>query len=188
MYLKTAALLACATFGTSALALADTGPTASPAPAASAAPVGSPAPAAIQKLITANYDLQCAAILDPTDKHLDAAFASLAPEFVNVDPNGVQQKRDDFIASVTENLKAFHGTDCHNTFVSMAAPDASTVVVAVAQKATGDLLAPDGKHDLETTTTTVDTWKLERGAWALTQSKDVHIVVNVDGVVHDIGQ
>ncbi len=188
MYLKTAALLACATFAAGALALADTGPTASPVPTASAAPIGSPAPAAIQRLITANYDLQCAAILDPTDKNLDAAFASMAPEFVNVDSTGAQQKRADFIASVKENLKAFHGTNCNNTFASVSALDANTVVTVVTETVTGDLQAPDGKHDLDATTTTQDTWKLESGKWALTQSKDLHIVMKVDGVVRDIGQ
>src|ERR1700722_1491849 len=115
MFLKTAALLALTTLATSTVAFAQT-PAATIAPAAIVAPVGPPASDAIQKLIAAQYALTCAAVLDPTDKNLDMAFATMGPEFVNIDTKGNQQKRDEVIANAKQQLKTFHGTDCNNTF------------------------------------------------------------------------
>jgi len=178
MYLKSSALVICVAFATSALALADP----------SAAPSGPPASDAVSKLIAAQYALTCTAVLDPSDKNLDASFATLAPDFVSIDPKGTQQKRDDVIANAKQQLKTFHGTDCNNSYDSMISTDASTVVAVDNSKITGDIQAPDGKHDLEVTSKSQDTWKLEGGTWLETQSKDLHVVVKIDGnVVQDSG-
>ncbi len=146
-------------------------------------------PADTQKALNDIYGLTCAAALDPTDKNFDAATASLSPDFVAIDPKGTQHKRDEVVATGKQQMKMFHATSCNNNFESVTASDASTIVVVNTEKIGGDMQAPDGKHEFAVTNKAQDTWKLVNGKWLQTQSKDLHILVKVDGnVVQDQGQ
>jgi len=189
MFVRTGALLACAALSCTGLALAQTSPAPSASPAAAATPLTGPSPApAITKAITDDYALTCKGTLDPTDDNLTKIFALLAPEYVNVDTKGTQTKRDEVIATAKQQLKTFHGTDCSNNFDAMVAPDANTVIVINNGNVVGDVQAPDGKHDIDVTTKTQDTWKLENGSWLQTESKDLHVTFKVDGnVMQDTG-
>jgi hypothetical protein len=159
--------------------------------AAVVAPVAARAdavPDAVAKAITADYQLVCTATQDPTDANLNAAFALLAPDFVNVDFKGKQMQRDAYIAQGKQQIKQLHVTTCANTIDSTTLSDPNTIVVNVTGKIAGQLQAPDGNHDLEATTSSQDTWKLENGTWLQTQSKDVSALVKIDGkVVQDEG-
>jgi muramoyltetrapeptide carboxypeptidase LdcA involved in peptidoglycan recycling len=192
MRLKIAALLACAAVATTAVALAQTSASPAPSPAATLVPIvapsGPPAPDAVQKTITALYALNCTAALDPSDANLNAMFAVLSPEFVSTDPVGNKHTRDDVIANAKQQLKTFHGTDCNTSFDSMTATDPNTVVVLATQKITGDIQTPDGKHDIDFTGKSQDTWKLQGTTWVDTASQDIHVLVKIDGnVVQDTG-
>jgi hypothetical protein len=149
--------------------------------AASPSPSPSPISDAVRKTLTDDYALECTATLDPSDPHLTQLFATLDPAFVNIDTKGVQIKHDSFVASVKAQLKVFHGTDCSNSFESITAPDDATVVIVNDSKISGKLSAPDGSHDLDFSGRSEDTWKLQGGVWLETQSKDLQVLVKVDG-------
>jgi hypothetical protein len=145
-------------------------------------------PDAATKAITSDYQLACTATQDPTDANLNAAFATLAPDFVHVDFKGKQMQRDEYIAQGKQQIKQLHITTCTNTIESTTLSDPNTVVVVVTGKIAGQIQAPDGNHDIEATTGSQDTWKLENGTWLQSQSKDVSALVKVDGkVVQDEG-
>lgn len=137
------------------------------------------------KAINADYAANCAAVLDPTDKNMESAFASMSNDFVNTDLKGKTQTKDEVTGQVKLQLKQFHGTSCDNTVGTMTAPDANTVVVVITQKVAGDFQAPDGKHEVDATTKTQDTWKLVSGTWLMSQSKDLRILLKIDGTVQD---
>jgi hypothetical protein len=137
------------------------------------------------KAINADYAANCAAVLDPTDKNMEAMFGVMSSDFVNLDLKGKKQTKDEVSGQIKLQLKQFHGTSCDNTVATMSAPDANTVVAVVTQKIAGDFQAPDGKHEVDATTKTEDTWKLVSGAWQLTQSKDLRILLKIDGTVQD---
>jgi hypothetical protein len=159
--------------------------------AAVAAPVAARAdavPDAAAKSLTSDYQLVCTATQDPTDVNLNAAFALLAPDFVHVDFKGKQMQRDEFIAAGKQEIKQLHVTTCANTIDSTTLSDPNTIVAVVTGKIAGQIQAPDGNHDIEATTSSQDTWKLENGTWLQTQSKDVSALVKIDGkVVQDEG-
>jgi hypothetical protein len=145
-------------------------------------------PDAATKAITADYQLFCTASQDPTDANLNAAFAVLTPDFMHVDFKGKQTPRDAFIAEGKRQIKQLHVTTCANTIDSTTMSDPNTIVVAVTSKLAGQIQAPDGNHDIDATTGSQDTWKLENGTWLQTQSKDVSALVKIDGkVVQDEG-
>jgi hypothetical protein len=145
-------------------------------------------PDAAQKTLTSDYELDCTATQDPTDANLNAAFAQLAPDFVHVDFKGKQMQRDEYVAKGKQQIKQLHVTTCANTIQSTTLADPNTIVVVVSGKIAGQLQAPDGNHDIEATTSSQDTWKLENGTWLQTQSKDVSALVKIDGkVVQDEG-
>jgi hypothetical protein len=147
-----------------------------------------PVPDAAQKTLTADYAQVCTTDQDPTDANLATAFAMLAPDFVHVDFKAKQMDRADFIAQAKQQIKQFHVTTCANTIQSMTLSDPSTIVVVVGGKIAGQLQAPDGNHDIDVTATSSDTWKLQNGTWLQTQSKDVSVLVKIDGkVVQDEG-
>lgn len=146
-------------------------------------------PADTQKALYDIYTLNCTAAMDPSDKNFDASAAYLSPDFVSIDLKGTQRKRDEVIAMGKQQLKMFHATSCDNKFESIASSDPSTVVIVNTSKISGDVQAPDGKHEFDATNKAQDTWKLVNGKWLETQSKDLRVLVKVDGnVVQDQGQ
>lgn len=142
-------------------------------------------PDATQKALTAQYNLVCAAVQDPSDKNLDSAFATLSPDFVALDTKGKQHKRDEIVAAQRMQLKMIEADDCTMTFNSISSPDSSTVVVVNTSHVTGTVPGQDGKHQIDATNKSSDTWKLVNGTWLETQSKDLRILVKVDGKVAD---
>jgi hypothetical protein len=146
-------------------------------------------PDAAQKAITADYSVDCTAFTDPSETNLSKAFGSMAPSFVNIDLKGKQTQHDEFIAQAKQQIKQVHVTACDNNLDAWTAPDASTVTVVVTGKFSGQLQAPDGNHDLDATSKSQDTWKVQGdGTWLLTQSKEISNLVKIDGkVVQDEG-
>lgn len=143
---------------------------------------------ATQKALNANYALRCTAAFDPSDTNMDAAFAVLAPDFVAVDPKGKSVTRDEVVGQGKQQMKMLHATTCNETVESFSQSDPNTVVAVSNFHLEGDLQAPDGKHDLVITEKAQDTWKNVSGKWLASQSKDLQILVKVDGnVVEDQG-
>lgn len=178
------ALLACASLLAPAAVAAQAPP---PAPAASAAAAGA-VDDATQKALTSNYALQCTAAFNPTDANLDAGFAVLAPGFVNIDPTGRQTGRDEVVGVAKQQMKMLKAKSCDHTLESFTATDPSTIVVVNTLHVAGDMTAPDGTHALDVTDRSQDTWKSIGGKWQETQSKDLHVVVKIDGnIVQDAG-
>lgn len=170
MRLKIAAALACAALATIAAARADA------------------VDDATQKALAADYALRCTAAFDPSDANMDAAFAVLAPEFVAVDPTGKQITRDDVVGQGKQQMKMLHATACDDKIESFTQSDPNTVVAVSDFHLEGDLQAPDGKHDLFITEKSQDTWKNVNGKWMAAQSKDLQVLVKIDGnVVQDQG-
>lgn len=165
-----------------ALAAALTGATAFAADAPAA-------PAAVTAALTDLYQLSCTAALDPTEKNIDAATAAMAPDYVDIDPKGKETKRDESVAMMKQNLKLYHSTACKTTLESVTAPDANTAVVTATMRVSGDVQAPDGKHEFDVMAKSQDTWHLSNGKWSNARSQTLHQVVKVDGsVVQDQGQ
>ena len=145
-------------------------------------------PDAAQQAISSDYQRFCAASQDPTDANLTAMFAMLAPDFVHVDFKGKEMQRDAYIAQGKQQIKQLHITTCVNTVGSTTLSDPNTIVVVVTSKISGQIQAPDGNHDLDATTGSQDTWKLENGTWLQAQSKDTSALIKIDGkVVQDEG-
>lgn len=143
----------------------------------------------VQKTLNDTYQLTCTAVLDPSDKNMDAATASLSPDFVNVDFKGKETKRDELLGVMKQQLKTFHGTSCDIKMESVTQSDPNTIVVVSSLKVAGDIQAPDGKHEVEQTAKSEDTWTQSGGKWLETKSKDLRALVKVDGnVVQDQGQ
>ncbi len=190
MDFKSAFVFAAAVALVAAPALADA-PSATPAAASTTAPAaaGTAVPAAVTAALSPRYNLTCTAVLSGADKDLQAAFAVMAPEFVQTDLQGKTQKRDEVVANAEQQMKMFHGTACNETIDSATQPDANTIVATVTQKIEGQIQAPDANHDLSATDKTQDTWKLQNGTWMETASKDLRTLVKLDGkVVQDDGQ
>jgi hypothetical protein len=145
-------------------------------------------PDAASKTLAADYKLICAAYLDPTDANLNAGFALLSPDFVNVNFKGKQTQRDEYIAQGKQQIKQLHVTACDVTIDSETATDPNTIIVSSSVKVAGQLQAPDGSHDVDAKGTAQDTWKLANGTWLETQSKELSNLVKIDGkVVQDEG-
>lgn len=159
--------------------------------ATSAAQAQTPAaavPAATEQQVSALYAPLCTAVQDPSDKHLSALFAELAPAFVDVDTKGKQHPRDEVVAAERMQLKQIEADGCTTTFGSITTPDASTMVVISSTHVTGSVNGQDGKHQLDALQKSADTWKLSNGAWQQTNSKDLRALVKIDGtVVQDEG-
>jgi hypothetical protein len=179
MLLRVSTFLSCIIYCASGVAFADANSAPQSPPAVSVAD-------STQKALSANYALLCEAALDPTDAKFASAVSSLAPNFIDVDSTGAQHSRDEFVTSTRDQFRSMAGTKCNNAIESIAAPDASTVVIVNTQDLSGDTQASDGKHRVEYLDTTRDTWQLENGTWLQTQAKELHVVVKVDGtVIHD---
>jgi hypothetical protein len=173
-----------AAFVYAAFSAAAAAPAASPTPAASPAPVDD----ATQKTLTASYALGCTAAFAPTDANLDAAFGNLAPTFVNIDPTGRQTPRDDVVGLAKQQMKMLKAKSCDHTMESFTQSDPTTIVVVNVLHVVGALQGPDGAHDFDLTDRASDTWKNAAGKWQEVQSKDLHVVVKIDGnVVQELG-
>lgn len=153
------------------------------------APAPPAASAATTAAITALYQLSCTAALDPTDKNLDAMFAVMSADYVEVDPKGKEMKRDEIVGQTKQQLKLYHSTECKNAIDSVTATDPNSATVNVTSHISGDAQAPDGKHEFDYTGKSQDSWKLVDGKWSQVKTKTLHIVVKVDGsVVQEQGQ
>lgn len=180
---RLAAALACAMLAVPATALAQ-----APSPAPSAPPAVA-VDDATQKLLTSDYALQCTAAFNPTDANLDAGFSVLSPDFVNIDPTGKQAGRDEVVGLAKQQMKMLKAKSCDHTMESFTAAGSDAIVVVNTLHVAGDMTAPDGtSHALDVTDRSQDTWKNIGGKWQETQSKDLHVVVKIDGnVAQDSG-
>lgn len=192
--MKWAAIVVCVGFVLATNVVARAAPTPNPSPSSTATPSPSPSSTptpvddATQKTIAANYALGCTAALNPSDANLDAAFANLAADFINIDPTGKQESRDEMVSLAKQQMKMLHAKSCDHAIASISATDPGTVVVVTTLHVAGELQAPDGKHDLDLIDKAQDTWKNVGGKWQEAQSKDLHVIVKIDGnVVQELG-
>lgn len=141
-----------------------------------------------QKAITADYAASCAAALNPTDANLDAAFAFLSPDYVDIGFKGEQRTRDQVVAVGKQQMKQLHTTTCDPATVSSVLNPDGTITVVEGVHIVGTLQSNDGNHDLEAIGQSQDTWKQIGGTWMQTQSKETRNLVKMDGkVVQDEG-
>ncbi len=146
-------------------------------------------PPDVQKTIAADYQLGCAAALDPSEANLTAAFAYLSPDYVDTDFKGKKFTRDESVAQGKQAMKQLHTTLCEPTLVSSTLNADGTITAVEQVHVTGTLQAPDGNHDLEVTAKAQDTWKQVNGTWMQTSSQELRNLVKMDGnVVQDEGQ
>jgi hypothetical protein len=142
-----------------------------------------------QRTIAADYQLGCAAALDPSDANLTAAFAFLSPDYVDTDLKGKALTREESVAQDTLAMKQLHTTLCEPTLVSLTLNADRTITSVEQVHVTGTLQAPDGSHNLEVTAKVQDTWKQLNGTWMQTSSQELRNLVTMDGhVVQDEGQ
>lgn len=156
-----------------------------------AAGADAPAPAldqAMQQALTANYQLACAAALNPTDDTLQAMFSMLAPAFTDTNISGEQVTRAQIVSQFGGQLKTFHTTACDQKITaSQTAPD-GTVVTTNVLHLSGSAPLSGSNHPFGLVMTTQDTWSNATGHWLIAHRRDLHLHIEVDGsVVMDQG-
>ncbi len=145
-------------------------------------------PSDAQKAITADYAAGCTAALNPTDANIDAAFAFLSPDYIDIGFKGEKRTRDQVIAVGKQQMKQLHTTTCDPTTVSSVLNADGTITIVEGEHIVGTLQSTDGNHHLEVTGQSQDTWKQIKGTWMQTQSQETRNLVKMDGnVVQDEG-
>ncbi len=146
-------------------------------------------PADADKAIAADYALGCTAAETPSDGNIDAAFAYLSPDYVDIDVKGKKSTRDEVVAIGKQQIKQLHTTACDATTESSELNADGTITVVEDLHVLGTIQAPDGSHSLEVTSKSQDTWKQVNGTWMQSQSQETRNLVKMDGnVVDDEGQ
>ena len=148
-------------------------------------------PPDVQKTITGDYDVSCAAVLDPTDAKLTAAFAYLSPDYVDTDVKGTAHKRDEVIALSTQFLKQIHSTTCEPTVLSETLNADGSITVVTQLHLAGSIQsasADHADHKVDANQKSQDTWKQIGGTWMVIQGVELHSTVKMDGtIVQDEG-
>jgi hypothetical protein len=146
-------------------------------------------PSDVYKTITGDYALSCAAVLDPSDAKLTAAFAYLSPGYVDTDIKGKTLTRDQVVAISTQFLKQLHATACEPSVLSQTLNADGSVTVATQLHIAGSIEGPSGKHDIDAIQKAQDTWKQVSGTWMVVQGQELHNTVKMDGnTIQDEGQ
>ncbi len=146
-------------------------------------------PPDVVKTITGDYQLSCAAVLDPTNAKLTAAFGYLSPDYVDTDIKGKTLTRDQVIALSTQFLKQMHSTTCEPSVVSETLNPDGTVTVVTQVHIAGSIQTPNGNHVVDAMQKAQDTWKQVAGTWMVVQGLELHNTVKMDGnTIQDEGQ
>jgi len=146
-------------------------------------------PSDVYKTITGDYALSCAAVLDPTDAKLTAAFGYLSPDYVDTDVKGKTLTRDQVVAISTQFLKQLHATACEPSVLSQTLNADGSVTVVTQLHIAGSIESPNGKHDVDASQKAQDTRKQVSGTWMLVQGLELHTTVKMDGnTIQDEGQ
>jgi hypothetical protein len=146
-------------------------------------------PSDVYKTITGDYALSCAAVLDPTDAKLTAAFGYLSPDYVDTDVKGKTLTRDQVVAISTQFLKQLHATACEPSVLSQTLNADGSVTVITQLHIAGSIESPNGKHEVDASQKAQDTWKQVSGTWMLVQGLELHTTVKMDGnTIQDEGQ
>ncbi|MGD0968956.1 MAG: hypothetical protein ABR949_11815 [Candidatus Aquilonibacter sp.] len=146
-------------------------------------------PSDVYKTITGDYQLSCAAVLDPTDAKLTAAFGYLSPDYVDTDIKGKTLTRDQVVAISTQFLKQLHSTVCEPSVLTQTLNNDGSVTVVTQLHLAGSIESPNGKHDVDATQKAQDTWKQIAGTWMVVQGLELHNTVKMDGnTIQDEGQ
>jgi hypothetical protein len=146
-------------------------------------------PTDVYKTITGDYQLSCAAVLDPTDAKLTAAFGYLSPDYVDTDIKGKTLTRDQVVAISTQFLKQLHSTACEPSVLTQTLNGDGSVTVVTQLHLAGSIESPNGKHDVDATQKAQDTWKQVGGTWMVVQGLELHNTVKMDGhMIQDEGQ
>jgi hypothetical protein len=163
--MKLAALAACFAFGLPAAALAD-------------------APdQATQQSLLANYQLACAAALNPTDQALQTFFGMLAPTFTSTNITGDQVSRAQIVNQFGAQLKMFHTTTCDEKITSaQTAPD-GTILATNVLHLSGSAPMEGPNHTFSLILTSQDTWSNASGRWLIASQRQTHLHLEMDGSV-----
>jgi hypothetical protein len=155
----------------------------------SAAAYAADVPSDVYKTITGDYALSCAAVLDPTDAKLTAAFGYLSADYVDTDVKGKTLTRDQVVAISTQFLKQLHATACEPSVLSQTLNADGSVTVITQLHIAGSIESPNGKHEVDASQKAQDTWKQVSGTWMLVQGLELHTTVKMDGnTIQDEGQ
>ena len=141
-----------------------------------------PVPDAAQKAIAAAYQLNCAAALSPTD----ANSGGICIARTRLRSCGFQRQTDAARRVHRAGKAADQTAPPHVLHEYGHSIDGFRREHGRGRrfgKVAGQIQAPDGNHDIDVTTSSQDTWKLENGTWLQTQSKDVSALVKIDGKV-----
>jgi hypothetical protein len=143
---------------------------------------------ATQQMLTANYQLACAAALNPTDDALQAMFGMLAPAFTATNISGAQVPRSQIVSDFGMQLKNFHTTTCdQKVTAAQSAPD-GTVVTTDVLHLSGTAPMQGSNHPFGLVMTSQDTWSNATGHWLIAHRRDLHLHLELDGsVVMDQG-
>ncbi len=138
--------------------------------------------AALQAALRAAYLNQCALVMAGNYP----AFANtMTPDYLNVDPNGKTQDRDQAVADAKQGQQMAKVMSCDVHFTSTTQNADGSVVAAVT--ATQNNLV-GGAAPAMIIVTENDTWVRQNGSWLMKSSKESEVTLKVNGnVVEHLG-
>jgi hypothetical protein len=143
---------------------------------------------ATQQALAANYQLACAAALNPTDDTLKAMFDILSPSFTSTDVAGGQVSRSQIVNTFGAQLKMFHTTTCDQKITSAETSADGTVLATNVMHLSGSAPLQGSNHTFGLVMTSQDTWSNASGSWLIAHRRGVHTHLEMDGsVVMDQG-
>jgi len=140
-------------------------------------------PPDVQKTIAADYQVSCTAVFNPTDSNLDAAFAYLSPDYVELGVKGTKYTRDQVVEVSKQQMKQLHATVCDPLMDSSVLNADGTITIVESLHVIGTVHAQDGNHNIEMTLKAQDTWEQVKGIWMQSQGQELRSLVKMDGTV-----
>ncbi|HEY1429135.1 MAG TPA: hypothetical protein VGF18_06150 [Candidatus Tumulicola sp.] len=143
---------------------------------------------ATQQALSADYQLACAAALNPTDDALQAMFGVLSPAFTSTDVTGGQVSRAQIVDTFGSQLKMFHTTTCDTKITAIQTNPDGTIATTDVMHLSGSAPLQGSNHTFGLALTSQDTWSNASGKWLIAHRKDLHTHLEMDGsVVMDQG-
>jgi hypothetical protein len=146
-------------------------------------------PTPLATTLAALYAVSCHAMQNPTPSNLDAAFALLAPAYVEIDPNGRSHTRDEVIDLAKRESQSMHADQCAHAIDSIAPAGPDSLVAVIEAHFAGTMQVAGATRDFDVREKSADIWARVNGSWVQQQSRALHVVLKIDGnVVQDAGQ
>jgi hypothetical protein len=136
---------------------------------------------ALESQLRAAYSNQCKLVMSGDYAGLTQ---TLSPDFVNVQPDGTKQTRDQIIALTKQAMQMSKLTGCDVTFVRTTQNADGSVTAVVTETQSGIL----NSAPLQSISTSTDTWVQQNGKWIVKGSVTSEATVKVNGnVVQHVG-